>query len=244
MNNIFAFHGSDHKAGTTQLAQCCAERLSESRKDITVLLVHGDGGRGSEYCSHVYESVEKLRPFVASEHIDIEELKARSFYSSNLYIWGGYESPDASDIFTPDMAELLLAAAGRHFDIIIVDTGSRLEDGLALGSVFAADRVYMVFNQRESSLQRYEWLSFLYDRIELKIEGFIINRYEPQSLYEKDYIAERLLIDKQRILTVREDAAGLKAESEGKSLIALKASKGFVRDIDKVIKDILDYVRL
>ena len=43
MNKVFAFQGTDHKVGTTQIAQCCSEYIAEKYKDKKVMLIHCDG---------------------------------------------------------------------------------------------------------------------------------------------------------------------------------------------------------
>ena len=122
--------------------------------------------------------MERLRPYIARKLVDMEEIKRRAFCRDGLYVVGGIKDPENKELFTLDMAAHFLELAKDHFDIVIVDTGAQLEEGMALGALAVADRVYMVFNQRESSVQRYEWLSFLYAKLEFASERFILNRYD------------------------------------------------------------------
>ena len=244
MNNVFAFHGVDHKVGTTQIAQCVAELLSKKYPDSSVLLIQGDGGRGSEYCNHVNESIERIRPFLAQSVINTEEIKLKSLYKDNLYIIGGQDKPEFSEYLTPDMAEILIAAVKEVFDFVIIDTGSQIEDSFALGAVLSTDRLYFIINQRESTLRNYEFYSYLYERIDVVPDLIIINCFNKRSLYEKDYIEERLMIDESKILTIRESKQGAKAEINGKSIVSLKPEKAFINDLEEIIKDIVEHARI
>ena len=238
MNKVISFHGSDHKVGTSQISQCTAEVFAKSFPKSSVLLIQADGGPAPNYCNKLRETIEGIRPFLAQEIVNIPDIKEKSFYKDNLYIIGGQNKPGMSEYLTPDMGEILVDALRDEFDLIILDTGSEIEDGFSLGAILASDSVYMVINQSESSLRRYEWYSFLFDHISLDFDSFILNKYNKNSVYEKEYIAERLLIDKAKIITIREDKRGADAEMLNESLISAKASKSFKNDIEKLVKDI------
>ncbi len=244
MNNVFAFLGSDHKVGTTQLAQCTAELLARSCPDKNILLIQCDGGRGSEYCLKVRESVERIRPFLAQSIVHVDEIKEKSNYKDNLYIIGSQLQPGMTEYLTPDMSEKLIKAVKDAFDFVILDSGCNIEDGLSLGATLAADKVFMVLNQRESSLGRYEWHEFLFDRIDLFFDKFIINKYNRNSAYETSYIADRLSIDKNDLMLVHEHSMGDVAEMKAQSLINLKPTKRIVNEIGKIAGVITDYARI
>lgn len=241
MNNVFAFLGSDHKVGTTQISQCCAEALAKALPNKTILLIQCDGGRGSEYCLKVRESVDRIRPFLAQSIVNVEEIKEKSLYKDNLYIIGGQIQPGMNEYLTPDMSEILINAVRDSFDLVILDSGCHIEDGLSLGATLAADRVFMILNQKESSIGRYEWCSFLYERIDLFFDKFIINKYNRNSAYEISYIADRLMLDKSNIFTVCEHSMGDMAEVKAKSLISLKPTKRITNDINKIAGAIINY---
>lgn len=241
MNNVFAFLGSDHKVGTTQLVQCCAELLAKQLPDKNVLLIQCDGGRGSEYCNKVRESVDRIRPFLAQAIVNIDEIKEKSLYKNNLYIIGGQLQPGMNEYLTPDMSEILIEAVKDSFDLVLIDSGSEIEDGLSLGATLAADKVFMILNQKESSLGRYEWCSFLYERIDLFFDKFIVNKYNRNSAYELSYIADRLMVDKSNMITICEHSMGDYAELKAQSLISLKPTKRITNDINKIAGVIKNY---
>lgn len=244
MNNVFAFLGSDHKVGTSQIAQCTAELLSKTCSDKTVLLIQCDGGRGSEYCGKVRESVDRIRPFLAQSIVNIDEIKEKAFYKDNLFIIGGQLKPGMNEYLTPDMSEILIDAVRKTFDYVIIDSGSNIDDGFALGATLAADKVFMILNQRESALGRYEWNEFMFDRIDLHFDKFIINMFNHSSAYETSYITERLMIDKNDILIVHRTKSGEMAEIKAQSLINFKPTKRIRNEIGKIVGVITDYARI
>ncbi len=244
MSNIIAFHGSDHKVGTSQLAECCAEQLAKDNPELEILLVQADTSQGYEYCPKVGESFDRIRPYVAQSIVNCEEIKSRSKYTNNLYVVGGNESPQNSGLFTPDLAEIFLRAMSDHFDIIIVDAGNDPVSGCCLGSLFSADRIYLVIRQSESSLRSFEWYLNLYERLDIPLDRFIVNHFSRKSTFELDYISERILVDKSLFSTVRTCPKGEKSEMEKQCLINMNPGRGFVNDIKAITKDILKNARI
>lgn len=243
MGKIISFFGADYKVGTTQISQCCAEYIAQANPELEVLYISGDGGHGSDYFESVGETIDNIRPFLVESLIDIEELKRKAKFEDNLYVLGGKNTPKTSDYFTPEMIELLLSFAKEKFDLIIIDAGSRIEEGISLGSLFSSDQIYLVLNQTESSLRNYEWHSELYHQLGLEFSKFLINKFEKDSAFEIDYISERLLLDKLCISTIKKHKYGLDAELFYTSLIHVKPNKSFTKDICKISQGILEYAR-
>jgi len=241
MTKIIAFHGFDHKVGTTQIAQCVSERIAALNPKLDVLLVLSDGGQGCDYCQQVAENFVQIRPYIAQSILNGDVLKARAKCKDNLYIVGGNETPEFSDLYTFDLAEKFLENMRDYFDLIIVDSGSDINIDCCVASVVAADRRYLVLRQCESALRRFEWKKTFFDKFDLSIDGYIMNCFNPRSLYEMDYISERLLVDEDRFILIRDCGYGLKSEFERKSLLELRPTKAFVKDIDKIVKDISEY---
>ena len=243
MGKIISFYGADNKVGTTQISQCCAEYIAQTNPDIEVLYISGDGGHGSDYFESVGETIDNIRPFLAQSLIDIEDLKKKAKFEDNLYVLGGKNTPKTSDYFTPEMIELLLSSAKEKFDLIIIDAGCRLEEGISLGSLFSSDQIYLVLNQTESSLRNFEWHVNLYSKLGIEFSKYLINKYDKDSAYELDYIYERLLLSKPCIYTIKKHKYGLDAELFYTSLIHVKPNKLFIKDIEKISKGILEYAR-
>lgn len=243
MGKLISFFGADYKVGTTQISQCCAELIAKQNPELEVLFVSADGTGGDDYYTGVGETIEGIRPFLAEALIDIDELKSKIQYQKNLYILGGKTSPKTGDYFTPEMIELLLGLSKSKFDLIIIDAGSRIEEGISLGSLFSSDRIYLILNQNESSLKRFLWHANLYNQLGIEFFKYIINKYDKNSAYEIDYIKDRLLIDNNCICTVRIHKNSEEAEIAYSSLINVKPNKLFIKDIEKISEEILDYAR-
>ena len=238
MNNVFCFHGSDHKVGVSQLSQCVAEYIALEYPDKSVMLVHSDGCCGENYSIGIGESMDHIRPYLADRLINIDELKTRSHWKNNLYIIGGAKNPESGFSLNPDMSEFLLKEIAPEFDVVICDSGAEINYGMALGTLFAADFIYLVISQTESSVNRYEWQRTLYRNLALNIDRFIVNRYDRGSLYSKSYIAERLNCQANGLLCVRSHKKGFESETDKKSLLFYRDPQ-FRKDIGIIAEDML-----
>ena len=239
MKKIFSFYSSDHRTGTSMLAQCAAERLAERDRSKKVLLVQSRGCGGSDYSPQLRESVGRLKPYLAERLINAEEIKRKAVWRDNLSVIGGPDDPcGASDIY-PEMGEYLLRTLAPYYDVVICDGGADIEEGLALGSLFASDSIYMVLAQSENCLRRYEWLLPVYRQLSLVAERFVINSFSPASPYTEGYICDRLGIPKTAVRKVRCSDFGQTAETDARSLVSYR-DKGFLKDIDELVTEICD----
>jgi len=232
--SIICFHGADHKCGVSMISQCVAEALAEKYEDRNVLLVHTESNHGSDYFPQFSESMENIRPYLTGNLVDTEEVMEKARVSRNLSIIGGPTNSECSWDYRPDMTEFFLRALKDRYDYIVCDSGSELEHGLALGSMFAADIRCIVLGQNEMCLRRYEWMRPLYEKLNMFYGLYIINPYSRKNMYEKKYLAARLQLSTDKLITVRESSCGWRAEMEGKSLLNYK-SKGYEKDINKLI---------
>ena len=243
MKKIFTFHGADHKCGCSMISQCVAERVAKECSDLSILLVHAEESANTGYSPRVGESMERIRPYLAERLLDVRDVVRKSEYKDNLYMIAGTSCPGSSESFHPDMAEFFLSAMTENFDIVICDSGANIEHGLSLGTLFASDSIYMVFEQSESAFKRYEWLQPLYSKLGLNIQGFIINKFTKQSAYTKEYVRKRLGVQREMVFTVHDSQYGSLAEIDEKSLLSYK-DQVFRRDIDLIVADILSSAAL
>lgn len=245
MSRVIVFHGADHKCGTTQIAQCVAETMATDYPKAKVLLMFADGGRGSEYCIGVRESVDMIRPYLEEELIDPEEILGKSLYSENFYVIGGSDDPMCVEKFSPDLAKLLLKVLRNHFDVCIIDSGANaLGSGIALGTLFSADRIYMTMTQKESAVRCFEWHRNMFERLKVMPDKFIINDYDKSNPYSSRYISDRLHIELSDFFTVAHHSRGFAAEMNRSSLLNEKKEKAFLRDIKAIVKDVAEYAEL
>ncbi len=237
MKNIISFFSPDHRTGTSMLAQCCAERLAELDREKQILLVLSRGSGGTDYSPMLRESVGRLKPYLADRLINPEEIKRKSVWRANLSVIGGPDDPCGSSDIYPEMAEYLLRTLAPAYDAVICDGGADIEEGMALGSLFASDRLFMVLSQSENCMKRCEWLTPLYSQLELKADRFVINSFQAGSPYTESYVCDRLKIGRDRILKVRRSEFGNTAETDSRSLLSYR-DKGFLKDIDELVAEI------
>ena len=237
---IITFHGADHKCGTSMISQCAAEKLAQDRPDLKVLLVHTESASGDDYSPMLNESVERISPFISDRVLDIDEILERSRLRDNLWIIGGIGDVCAAASFHPDMAIYMLNALRDYFDVIICDSGSEVNSGVALGALLNADRIFMVLSQSGNTLSRYKRFELLYKRLGLSVDLYIINRYERSAVYDKNSICEKLMLPEDKVLTVRCSAYSDRAELDSKSLLNYRDS-AFVKDIVRIKTELEQY---
>ena len=238
MNNVFAFHGADHKCGTSMIAQSAAEAIAARDKNLRVLLVNTSKDSTDLFCPNVCESLETIRPYLVEKLVDMEDLVQKSKYKDNLYIIGGMKKPGCITNFSPEMGEYLLEAASNLFDIIICDSGAEIENGMSIGSLFFADDVYMVITQSEACIRSYEYMMGFYKTLSLPVRKLIINKYSRNAVNNKNIICGRLKYSEEDLMYLSESMYSDKAEIEGKTLYQLKDVK-FKKEIDLIAKDML-----
>ena len=237
MSRIISFFSSDHRTGTSMLAQCCAERLAEKDRSMQVLLVHSSGCAGTDYSPQLRESVGRIRPYLAEKLINVEEIRRKAVWRDNLSVIGGHEDPcGASDIF-PEMGEYLVRTLAPYYGAVICDGGADIEEGLALGALFASDITYMVLTQNENCLKRYEWLLPVYRQLGLLPVRYVINSFSQASPYSEGYIRDRLGIERGNLVKIRASGHGSAAETDSRSLLAYR-DKAFLRDLDELVAEI------
>lgn len=239
MTKVVSFFGADHKCGAGMISQCIAERIAAVAPKLKVLLIHTNGRSCTEYSPTVSESMDNIRPYLADQLLDSHEILEKSRWKDNLYIIAGSQELGSASLYDPAMTNYMLEALDREFDLLICDSGCEIEHGLSLGSLIAAENIWMVLTQNESALRRYEWQRPLMEKLHLKTDRFVINKYDKSNPYNCRYITERLNLDPERTFTVRQSEYGGRAEYDERSLVNYPGS-GFRKEIDAVAAKILE----
>ena len=234
---VITFHGADHKCGTSMLAQCTAEQLAQERPDLRVLLVHTEPSCGDDYSPMLNESIARIGPYITDRIIDTDEILDRSKVRDNLWMIGGVGDVCAAASFHPDMTIYFINSIRQSFDVIICDSGSEINSGIALGALLCADKVFMVLSQSGNALARYKRFALLYDRLGLTIDKYIVNRYDRSAVFDRKSICEKLGIPEDSVITVRVSGYSQRAELDSKSLLNYR-DNAFVRDIDRIRSEI------
>ncbi|MBR5228778.1 MAG: hypothetical protein IKV96_02965 [Firmicutes bacterium] len=219
MGNVLAFHGSDRKSGVTMTSLAVCQELVKMHPEKTVLLLCLNSRSGAEYLSEETCSIEDLRLHIVSRTLTAEELKMRCRYKDGFYVVTGLTDSVVGREYLPEMSEYLIGVAKEQFDFVVCDTGSDLDDGLALGAMTGSDKKYMVISQCESGLKGYEQNEWLYEKLGINFDRILINRFFPADPYDIDYISERLGRTKDMFHIIRTAGYCRQAEIDHKSLL-------------------------
>ncbi|MDD3289587.1 MAG: hypothetical protein PHT29_01680 [Eubacteriales bacterium] len=239
MSGIYTFFGVDHKCGTSMLCQSVAELIANEMPNWKILVIHTEGAPGTDYASGTRESMERIRPELAEGLIDVRDIMARAQWHDNLYLISGADPLEGDGKYHPNVSDHLLRNLKGFFDLILCDSGSQIDHGLALGSLFASDGILLVMIQAESAVRRFERLIPLYHKLNVATLGCLINRYQDKNPYTLSYLRERLDQFSGDFYTVGESSLGLLAEAEGKALIHYK-DKAFGKDVRSTANLILE----
>lgn len=206
MKKIFTFHGEDSKCGSAWLARRTAEMIAEKRRDLKVLLVHASHSDSAK-AGLSDTSMESIRPYMAARKALPKGLAERAGCRGDLSVISGAGPSDRTGVFPPDQTESFLKRAAADYDLVICDSGSELVRGLSLGALFASDSVYSVFSESEESFRRFEWLRPLYEKLELKINGYILDRFSQDGVYTERIVSELLGVKENRVFMIPRAAA-------------------------------------
>lgn len=219
MNRIFSFHGSDHKNGCTMLAQSVAELLAERLKTSSVLLIFLNGRRSTEFISEDTKTIDHFKNRLDSRMPIDEALLRGCRIKENLCVIGGLRNEMEHRRYHPETAHRLLEELKQRFDIIIADTGSEIDNGLALGCLLAGGKNCMVLTQNEASIARYEGHRSLYNKLAIQFDYFTINKYSAREPYSLKYISSRIGHTKNELIKVSMSGYGNQAEAEKRTLL-------------------------
>ena len=228
---VITFLGPDHKAGTTSIAKAIAEAIAKDHPDKKVLFIDAEG----EYLGMWRHGI-KIETEEGSK--DIASIIKMARQKDNLFAMTSCQAVD--DLFHPDMAEYFISSlkGSSDMDYIICASGE-IEHSMAIGSLLAADSIYIVFSHDqncESGLRRYEWMKALYEKLDLKIDGFILNKFNKMSAYSPWYIVQRLGIDESILYSIRTAEQG--QEKATFSMLG-RDNPEFTKDIKSLVKTII-----
>lgn len=232
MDNVRAIWGSDHKVGTTMLAQSYTEKLAEKNENTLLLTMSTDPG--DDFYGEKALGIEEFRNrlscgLLTKENIRKYALKGNSFYKLN-----GLSSPKNMFEFTPVMAEDLISVSAEAFEEIVIDCGTGLENPLTLAALSNVRNSTFVFSQQESSLRSWERVEE-----ELSILGVIpaiavINKFFKGDKYTPGYFAQRTGLPQNIFRTVIESEFGIQAEADRKTILYY-GDKQYEKDIKNLM---------
>jgi len=238
MDKLYAFHGADRKSGVTMIAQSIAEYIAEAAPASRILLLILNGRQNVQYLREDTAPIDNYKSRLESGvGISVSDIdKAEGF--DNLFVISGVKKEEEKRFYMPSAVKLLLTNIADDFDIIISDTGSELDNGLAVGGLGEAKKTYMILSQNEATIRRYENQGVIYSKIGMKFDAVIINKYTEKDPYSSDYIKRRLDISDKEVYTVQLAETGRTAEMEYKTIKSLENGR-YKRDIEMIAADII-----
>ncbi|MEA4987775.1 MAG: hypothetical protein VB095_06920 [Anaerovorax sp.] len=238
MKNLIAFHGSDHKVGTTMISQSVAELISKNRKDIKILWVVFATGDGKEYANYVSQSLEGLRLQMYSQILNDTEVMHACKQSENLYMLGGIKNFLDKRNYFPEMTKYFLNCIKDKFDLVIADCGNDLDCGLTTGALESSGLLYLIVSQRESSLRQYELKLDFYRRLDMNVTGIIVNHFQEDDPLTLDYIGKRFALSYELFFRVQDSKFNRQAEMNERSILSY-GDNSYYKDIAKIADSIL-----
>ena len=239
MKPIIVFTGVDAKAGTTMIAQSVSEWIVENQADKKVLLLSLHGRPGTNYTDKKPPCLDEIRIPLENNVLNKQELIGYSRQIKGLHQIGGVTSILDRRRYTADTAASLISIVEDAFDLIVIDAGNELDNGLTVGALKSASWVFCVVTQQESYLDRFKAIAGIYSQLGIKAPTLIINLYDVKDSYGLSYIAKRLDTDPTSLLPVTLDRNGRTAEKSKQTLLRC-GEKQFGFDIAAVALTVLE----
>ncbi|MDR1136321.1 MAG: hypothetical protein LBL49_09130 [Clostridiales Family XIII bacterium] len=219
MSDLYIFHGIDSKVGTTMISQSVAEVMAGVFTEKKVLFIALNGRESTDFIREDTEHIDTLKSRLESRMLAENELAAHCRNVRNLFVLGGLCNEEEERYYQPELAAHLIDVAANSFDIIVIDSGNRLDNGLAFGALRLEAHKYFIMTQQESVLARWEKRKSVYERLGVTPDGYILNSYIDKDIYPLEYIAKRLAMDKNKFYKIAFSYGGRRAEIERKTLM-------------------------
>lgn len=238
MSKFYVFHGIDHKVGVTMVAQSVSELIASYKKKMNVLFLALNGRLNAEYVKEDVHSIDDFKLELDSRIFTVTEFMRKCRHKDNFYMMAGVANEEDERLYFPSMVDYLLGELKDKFDVIIADTGSTMDNGLALGALLQADCNYLITTQHESSLARLEKQRDIFDKSDISFDAVIVNKYFEKDPHSLSYIRSRLSLDKERISKISMVDYERQAELNHCTLMEFNNSN-YERDIINIANEIL-----
>jgi len=225
------------------IAQSVSELIAKTHRKANVLFTALNGRKSTEYIYGEPAAIDEYKMQLHSG-MGIEKSMLRPYKKTeNLYIIAGVEKEEEARNYFPDNAYTLLESLYGAFDVIVVDTGSELDNGLALGAMKKGGFLYLVLEQAESSIGRYERMRELYARMGIGFNRYLINQFVENDPYTLSYIASRLTLNKDSLIKIDFCESGRQAELERKTLLELNQER-YKKNILRIANEMMEMLHM
>jgi len=224
-------------------AQSIAELIAKEKKELSVLFAALNGRKSVEYMCESVVPIDEFKIRLKSGiGIDKSMLSANKKID-NLYIISGLDKEEEARSFLPEMADVLIQSLNDKFNLIIIDAGSEIDNGLAYGAVKMNGLKYLVIEQSESSVARYEKMKEIYDRLNINFDKYILSKYYSDDPLSVNYISSRLSLNKSSFFEIGYSDKGRASEMEYRTLLEAGQDK-YCSDIVKIANDMMAAMNL
>ena len=237
-SNVISFHGSDHKTGVTMLANSVCSAICRQHPDYSVMFLGMNKRPCSDYVREEACGIDDIKIHLDNRTLTSDEIKAMCHCRNNFYMLSGIRSLLKSRDYFPETAQYLLKTLTGCFDVIICDAGNEPDNGLVVGALKSSGQKYCVLSQCESSIREYEERTWLFRKLDIDFDLFILNKYFTGDPYDPAYLSERLGKKREDFITVRMAGYGRQAEMEHQTLLEYRNDL-FGNDIDALCARIL-----
>lgn len=175
---VAAFLGADSKVGTTMIAQSVAEAISMNTCQKVGLFFLNKKHSLDFINSNV--TLDSLKSKMFNKLLGPEELAEFCIKKGNLFILPGPDNMLEQRQYTPEHVEILLELSSEFVDVIIIDAGSDIDNGLSLGALNSSNAKYLVTTQQESAkIQFNRMKNQIFQSLQIKPAEFmgVINKY-------------------------------------------------------------------
>lgn len=244
---IISFFGADSKVGTTMVSQCVAEMLSQNT-NISICLMFLNECKGTNYINkRVVYNLDNIRAKLANELIAEKDILDISInYKNNLSILPGPLDILNMRYYHPEDIEKLISIVENIYDVVIIDSGCRLDCALSVASLNTTVHKVLVTTQQNNSFKNFERISQqIFDLMDINQKEFmlIINKYINSGfLFSKNELADMYSMVFLGRLPFLSDL-GLKAEFKETSLLSFN-NELFNNSIDSICKILAEKINI
>lgn len=238
--NIAVFLGTDSKVGTTMVTQAIAETIAKYTKArVALLFLNGQPSNDYIKDKDPVSGLDSIKVKVINKILsDSELISACVKQADNLYILPGSKTLIDVRYFGNDHIENLIQLASRMFDIVLIDAGHKLFNGMTIGSLNSTPHRYLITTQQDSALRNYVRTCLqVFSELDISPSDFllIVNKFvHLPELYTSSQLGN--LYNTSLIGTIDHVEYGWQAEKDQNTLLHY--------DIPNYTRQVLDISRI
>lgn len=181
---VAVFLGADSKVGTTMISQSVAETIARNSNLKVGFFVLADK-KNNNYMEEA-NSIDAVKGEIKSDLLTRDHISEIMLQKDNLYFLSGVSNLLGIRDYKPENIEPFISLASELFDVVIIDAGSNLDNGLSLAALKYTNNIFMVTSQAPASKNQFAVISSIMNNLMFKQESFmlIINKYiDNKSLF-------------------------------------------------------------